>query len=77
VEAGKKAAGDFLKVLSGVRDELAKAGRGTADSIATALKADPEEVFHCLAHLSANDPRVSMRQGATPADDQFAWAAGA
>jgi glucose-6-phosphate isomerase len=77
VEAGKKAAGDFLKVLSGVRDELAKAGHGTADSIATALKADPEEVFHCLGHLAVNDPRVSVTQGATPAEDRFAWAVAA
>src|SRR4051794_30739165 len=77
VEAGKKAAGDFLKVLSGVRDQLAKAGKGTADSIATALKADPEEVFHCLVHLATNDPRVSLTHGSTPGEDAFAWVGGA
>jgi glucose-6-phosphate isomerase len=74
VEAGKKAAGDFLKVLSSVRDMLKKArGATEADVIATALKADPEEVYHCLVHLAANDAHVSLAQGATPAEDKFSW----
>ncbi len=73
VEAGKKAAGDFLKVLSSVRDQLKKSRSGTAADIATALKADPEEVYHCLVHLSANNTHVSLAQGATPAEDNFTW----
>ena len=75
VEAGKKAAGDFLKVLTSVRDQLKKSGSGTANDIATALKADAEEVFHCLTHLSANDAHVSVAQGATAAEDKFSWKA--
>jgi glucose-6-phosphate isomerase len=77
VEAGKKAAGDFLKVLGSVRDQLAKSKSGTADDIAGAMKGDPEEVFHCLTHLAANDARVSLSPGATPAEDRFTWSAGA
>lgn len=77
VEAGKKAAGDFLKVLTSVRDQLAKAGSGTADEIAAPLKADAEEVFHCLTHLATNDPRVTLTPGDNPAADKFAWAANA
>jgi glucose-6-phosphate isomerase len=77
VEAGKKAAGDFLQVLSAVRDQLAKARAGTATDIATAMKGDAEEVFHCLTHLAANDPHVSVTQGASPAEDRFTWKGGA
>jgi len=77
VEAGKKAAGDFLKVLLSVRAQLAKAESGTAADIAAALKADPEEVFHCLTHLAANDPHVSSVMGGSPADDVFTCKAGA
>jgi glucose-6-phosphate isomerase len=73
VEAGKKAAGQFLKVLSGARDQLAKSGSGTAGEIASAMKGDEEEVFHCLTHLATNDARVSVTQGATPAEDRFTW----
>jgi glucose-6-phosphate isomerase len=76
VEAGKKAAGDFLKVLSSVRDQLAKSRTATADEVATALKADPEEVLHCLTHLAANDARVAVTAGGVPAEDRFVWTAG-
>ena len=75
VEAGKKAAGEFLKVLSAVRSQLNKAGSGTADEIAASLGADPEEVFHCLTHLAANDASVSVAAGGTPAEDRFTWSA--
>ena len=73
VEAGKKAAGDFLKVLAGVRAQLAKAGSGTAEEIAAATGADPEEVYHSLVHLVANEPHVQQGIGATPAEDRFVW----
>lgn len=73
VEAGKKAAGAFLKVLSGARDQLEKSGSGTAGEIASAMKGDEEEVFHCLTHLATNDASVSVAQGATPAEDRFTW----
>lgn len=69
VEAGKKAAGDFLKTLGSVRARLA-AEAMTADQIASACGADPEDVYHSLTHLAANgQARVSL--GATPATDTF------
>jgi len=76
VEAGKKAAGAFLKVLSAVRSHLAGcAASVTADEVAAATGADPEEAWFCLVHLWANDGRVTKVAGATPADDRFAWQA--
>ena len=74
VEAGKKAAGAFLQVLSAVREKLAKAGGTiTADEIATAICADAEEVYFCLSHLAVNDPHVIQTVSDSPADDRFAW----
>jgi len=73
VEAGKKAAGAFLNVLSAVRDQLAKSGGTvTADEVASAIKADAEEVYFCLCHLAVNDGRVTQTAGASPAEDRFA-----
>ncbi|HSI62795.1 MAG TPA: glucose-6-phosphate isomerase [Candidatus Saccharimonadia bacterium] len=71
VEAGKKAAGDFLKILTGVRAQLAKAGNATADEIAAAIKADPEEIYHCLVHLAANEPHVTQSAGGSAGEDRF------
>jgi glucose-6-phosphate isomerase len=74
VEAGKKAAGAFLQLLASVRNALAKTGSATADELATGLDADVEDVYHCLNHLSTNDPRAVCRPGANPAQDHFSWA---
>src|SRR5690606_15660564 len=63
VEAGKKAAGEFLQLLTSVRSALTNAGKGTADSIAATLQADPEEVYHCLTHLATNYPQVNVQLG--------------
>lgn len=71
VEAGKKAAGVFLTLLSQVREQLAKAGSGTAPAIAAPLQADVEDVYHCLTHLAANDAQVSVTLGGSPEEDQF------
>ena len=69
VEAGKKAAGEFLTTLTSVRGQLT-AQALTADQIATACGADPEDVYHSLTHLAANgQARVSL--GTTPAADTF------
>lgn len=76
VEAGKKAAAGFLDLLGRVRACLA-AGRNvarTADEIATALAADPEDVYHCLVHAAANDPGVARTAGSSPAADTFTLA---
>ena len=51
VEAGKKAAGDFLETLNKVRAHFT----ATAKTAAVArYRADPEDVYHCLTHLAAN-----------------------
>jgi glucose-6-phosphate isomerase len=69
VEAGKKAAGDFLTTLSSVRSQLTAEAQ-TADQIATATGADPEDVYHSLTHLAANGQAMASL-GATPATDTF------
>lgn len=69
VQAGKKAAGEFLEVLTNVRAALA-AEPATAGRIATAIGADPEEVHHCLTHLAANG-EATATLGDTPAADTF------
>ncbi len=69
VEAGKKAAGAFIDTLNKVRGHLT-ADAKTADDIATEIDADPEDVYHCLTHLSANG-EVQISIGDTPAEDNF------
>lgn len=69
VEAGKKAAGDFLALLGKVAGSLSASAQ-TADAIAAALGADAEDVFHCLNHLAANG-KASVTLGANPAADEF------
>ena len=73
VEAGKKAAGDFLELLDRVRAHLTEnAGTPiTAPSLAAALDADPEDVFHILNHLATNDGTVSRSADSSPAEDEF------
>lgn len=51
VEAGKKAAGIFLKLLSAVRGALT-AQPETAGDIAARLGADEESVYHALVHIA-------------------------
>lgn len=69
VEAGKKAAGAFIDTLNKVRGHIT-AWAKTAGEIATEIDADPEDVYHCLTHLSANG-EVQISIGTTPADDSF------
>jgi glucose-6-phosphate isomerase len=69
VEAGKKAATQFLTMLADARRGLTPSGR-TANSIAAAIQADPEDVFHALHHLAANG-QAKVAEGATAADDVF------
>lgn len=69
VEAGKKAAGVFLEILKNVRAKLTSSPQN-ADQIASAIKADAEDVHHCLVHLAANGQAKST-QGETPALDSF------
>lgn len=69
VEAGKKAAGEFLSQLAAVRDAIGSVPK-TADELAELLSADPEEVYHCLTHLSANGV-ADVELGAVPRADRF------
>ncbi|MES2997006.1 MAG: glucose-6-phosphate isomerase [Verrucomicrobiota bacterium] len=69
VEAGKKAAGVFLDLLGQVKATLS-GQPSTAEEIASSLNADPENVYHCLVHLAANEA-VKVTPGASPADDAF------
>ncbi len=69
VEAGKKAAGAFLETLTQVRNRLTAYAKTAAD-IAAEIDADPEDVYHCLTHLSANG-EAQVAIGASPAEDRF------
>ncbi|MGB2402378.1 MAG: glucose-6-phosphate isomerase [Akkermansiaceae bacterium] len=69
VEAGKKAAGMFLELMGQVKQQLSKESLNT-EAIASAIKADTEDVYHCLTHLSANGQAI-VKHGETPADDTF------
>ena len=73
VEAGKKAAATFLVLLGKVRAALTSTPQ-TADQIAAALAADPEDVWHCLNHLEANVPGITRAMGQSVAKDAFALA---
>ena len=73
VEAGKKAAAVFLALLSQVRAALSSQPQ-TADTVAAAVAADPEDVWHCLNHLATNQPSIICTPGHSPATDTFALA---
>ncbi|MFO1481872.1 MAG: glucose-6-phosphate isomerase [Verrucomicrobiaceae bacterium] len=75
VEAGKKAATEFLKQLSQVRGAL-KASKQPLDAsdVATSLGIDAEDAFHMLSHLAANGLAVLVSQGTSASGDQFAAA---
>jgi glucose-6-phosphate isomerase len=70
VEAGKKAAAEFLTLLARTRGALSAIPRG-AEDLAAELGADAEDVHHCLVHLAANG-QAAATPGATPVDDRFA-----
>ncbi|MFN0076310.1 MAG: glucose-6-phosphate isomerase [Prosthecobacter sp.] len=70
VEAGKKAATEFLSQLARVRGALS-AGGVTAGGLAAKLGIDPEDAYHMLNHLAANGLAKVLAQGDTPAADHF------
>ncbi len=72
VEAGKKAAAKILAIQERVVAHLVSAGKPrTAEQVALAVEADPEEVFHILRHLAANRPNLRTEIGRSPALDTF------
>jgi glucose-6-phosphate isomerase len=74
VEAGKKAATRLLQLQSDVRGKLSPGAGKTAEEIARAIDADPEDVFHVLQHLASNDSRVQIAKSEEPSDDKFSLA---
>ncbi|MDB4657558.1 glucose-6-phosphate isomerase, partial [Verrucomicrobiales bacterium] len=74
VEAGKKAAGSFLDIITKVRGYFSGNGeRAMAGAISNAIgESDVESVFHSLEHLTANGELV-RELGDSPAQDEFSW----
>ncbi|MGZ5003448.1 MAG: glucose-6-phosphate isomerase [Chthoniobacterales bacterium] len=70
VEAGKKAATAILDLQGRVISALG-ATAATADELAAQLKADPEDVYHVLVHLAANNPTIVRSANGPPAQDKF------
>jgi len=60
VEAGKVAAAKLMDLQSLLLQQLSEGMSGTADTIAIAVEAPSEDVFHLLRHLAANG-RVSAK----------------
>jgi glucose-6-phosphate isomerase len=71
VEAGKKAATRLLELQGRVLVQLPFAPGKTADEIARALDADPEDVFHALYHAAANDSSIRIAPAEQPAGEKF------
>src|SRR5881227_867584 len=63
VEAGKKAATRLLQLQKQVKARMVVGQGKTAEEIARALDADPEDVFHVLRHLASNDPHIMVAAG--------------
>jgi len=71
VEAGKKAATRLLQLQKQVKARMVVGQGKTAEEIARALDADPEDVFHVLRHLASNDPHIMVAAGEESSEDRF------
>ncbi|HEU0207849.1 MAG TPA: glucose-6-phosphate isomerase [Candidatus Udaeobacter sp.] len=71
VEAGKKAATRLLELQLSVRKALPKSPGKTAAQLAEAVQADPEDVYHLLRHLTANDPGITSDLADHPSQARF------
>ncbi len=72
VEAGKKAATDFLRQMSVVLTALPTSGAGvTAEALAALVGVDAEDAWHMLSHLAANGQVHLTIAGGTPGADCF------
>jgi glucose-6-phosphate isomerase len=69
VEAGKKAATRLLQLQPKIVAELTNTAV-TAETIAHRIGADPEDVYHLLRHLAANDSSIRTT-GNSPGDERF------
>ncbi len=70
VEAGKKAATAVLELQGKIAQHLKGSPGQTAAELASLIKAEPEDVFHVLQHLAANDDAIQST-AASPADRHF------
>jgi len=73
VELGKKAAGGLIGVKNAARAYLL-ARRGeflTAEELARAVGAEPEDVFRLMLHLSHNDAAVAMKEASPVWESRF------
>ena len=73
VEAGKKAATDFLEVLSKVETYLSTlvGGKLNAVDVANNIQESAETTFHALHHLSSNRDDINVHVGESPELDLF------
>jgi glucose-6-phosphate isomerase len=74
VEAGKKAATRVLQLQKRVAERLGVEPGKTAGEIAQSLEADPEDVFHILRHLAANNPAIRVSGGDAIGSQKYSWA---
>src|SRR5256886_11695967 len=65
VEGGKKTATRPLQLQKQVKARMVVGQGETAEEIARALDADPEDVFHVLRHLASNDPHIMVAEHET------------
>ncbi len=71
VEAGKKAATVILDLQQKLADKLPKEPGATAEELAGLVAADPEDAYHVLSRLAANDESLGRTAGSSPAHDKF------
>ena len=71
VEAGKKAATRILQLQARVIEKIEPGAGKTAEEIAGTVSADPEDVFHVLRHLAANDPAIRIAGGPAVGTQKF------
>lgn len=69
VEAGKKAATNFLNQMASIQAALGSNGASAA-ALAAKTGIDAEDAWHMLNHLAANG-KAQVTLGATPAEDTF------
>lgn len=71
VEAGKKAATKVIELQKKVQEALGSTAL-TAEELAARLGADPEDVYHVLTHLAANNPNLRRADGGAQIEAAFA-----
>ena len=73
VEAGKKAATQFLELLSKIENHLKNNSEEKINSeeLSDQVGASPEDCFHALHHLAANRRNINALIGSNPKEDHF------